>query len=723
MYSGVTPTNSFGYPSSAAKLGYQNQNQNLLTAASWNSHGGMSRKDEADDLEAEFQRLENRGGNSGFQGAEGRDDAVVLLEQEFQRLETRNNDVTFVDESPSDEVIHLEDQGSMPDEDELTEIMGCGALDLEVEFDNAVRRKEALLRQCSMDSDEADDILGDTSPERVEKKGLSEKVDQGPIPKRNTRLQERLDRLELASIDAEPTTDVSKYPRLLQIRQKRRERLKALKAIRQERAEIWDTLEANWEHVENSMTTARAVANVHVTKNDPDPVTTDGEGGIKESPPDMALMADDDSLRLSASDPSATEAGEALIELDLAAGGSFLEQAQVQAEPTSDLVELLASVNEKNRCAASVASMNLAVDSIPASTVSLLESMTADPHEMEEIDADGNITRKEDPPSFGAFLTQSMSDVGSNFVNMLKAVGSVEEQQQEEQQQQQQQEQYQEQEQVVTFQGTDTYEEDTGFATAPTEDSGLAAPTEEVLEEEAQEDDESAALDMELTGFAEAEPVFVQEAEPEAQGQGQMCAASPVLLESLLLCKQRRVIVDGDGEGGCINPFAQFGFKHAQQMCFPRNRSPTIQETTTETQGSFDPMTGDTSFEPMTGDRGSFDPTEGSIDLMPSNYSDSNYYVENNWTEEEDNKFMTSPPPDDSDSQGDDEREPTTAEKQSKRSKKSKKTKKDAINYAAAGGGAGETFFTLVDSLLVNSILNSVDEKVVNDMAHKFGFD
>ena len=163
-----------------------------------------------------------------------------------------------------------------------------------------------------------------------------------------------------------------------------------------------------------------------------------------------------------------------------------------------------------------------------------------------------------------------------------------------------------------------------------------------------------------------------------------------------------------------MNPFLQFGFDKAQQICRPRQHSPSIRKTQAELPGYIDPMVGNRgSFDPMQSNRDSFDPMQsnhGSIDPMPSTaYSDSNYYVGNTWSED-DQKFM-SPPIGESDSQCD-ERE---SSKRSKRSKKSKKKK--------TKGGASDAFFTLVDDLLVNNILNIVNEKAVNDMAHQFGFD
>lgn len=633
-------TGSYGYV-----MASQPAHQALSRAASWNSYGAASRKDEADELEAEFQRLgEGSRGGSFCQGIEGRD-------------EYNGAEVIHLEASPSDDIIHLEDQASLEEEEikvEPTGKKGFGVADLEAEFNDAVRRKEALFRNCSIDSNETDDILHDY----VEHKIMEDNRQHGAIPKQKSRLQVRLDRFERGNLDLEQNTDVSQYPRLQQIRQRRRERLKALQHIRQERAEIWDTLEANWEQMENSMTT-RAVANEYVNK-----TTETNEGPFKTDP------NDDDSLKLSASELSSKGDERS---------GDLTGAAAIAKEPTSDLVELLASMNEKNGITKTPPS------SVPESTVSLLENITADAKTVEGAIDNDKTDKKEDPPSFGAFLTQSMSDVGSKVVNILKSVRSVEEQQPEE-----------------SVQVTETCEEETNMFAAPTE--------------EGREDDESSALEMDLA--------VLEEEDPAAEAQG---CVNPL---QDFLDKKRRLVTEVGLGHGCLNPFVQFGMEKAQLMCPPKQHAPNTHETQAQlpvynnpimvgNRDSFDPVLGNRgSFDPMVGNRDSFDPMQsyhGSIDQMQSTaYSDTNDYVEieNNWSED-DQKSINLVEFADSRSDG---RQSTSSDNNFKRSKKSKKKKKGKE-------GASDLFFTLVDNLLVNNILNIVDEKVVNDMAHNFGFD
>ncbi|CAB9526359.1 expressed unknown protein [Seminavis robusta] len=768
----------------------------------------IMRNDDADQLEAEFARLESGRGRTavGFPHVDDeRDEHDAMhavqspkmgyeleeLEKEYERLETRNNEVIHVGdevlhmedellhvgdeimhveekpgqllEDPDDGVIHLEDQVSLGEnepqvhatehhelaggqedpEGKTTESLsfgaeeqhgnkhehsGYGIEDLEAEFDEALRRKEVLMRNCSMDSNEGeDDILGEIEEDEPK---------EDPPKKtavRKSRWQEKLERFERRGLDpAESTSDVSRYPRLQQIRQRRRERLKALMTIRQERAEIWNTLEANWEHMENSMT-RRMGTETKSRGQDPEPASGKHKSSdVRNEPTDASaheqddLMADD-SLRLSASeepisnepemvafenaieavaraeeedsppdapndsyDTEIAQASAAMAELSVAspqeAGLSPKTAATMPMSPLSPTESHKSQKSQKTpktpKSPKSPKSPGSPTsNAYPASPSSLLESIAFGATGKEQKDlmvaslqasnageSEGKTSQKEDPPpSFGAYVSQSMSDVGTKVVRILSAVRSNEEPQQQP---------------PIHQQGTDTVEEDT------------SQPTEE-----ARDDDETSnglGLDL-IAGFEEDEDEL-----HEQQG-----CVNP--LQSLI-GRPRRIVVEDVAGQGCINPFVTFGFEKATQMCGSQSAKSQNEKRK----------------------------ISGYIEQIPDTYSDIQDDVRQDELprnqSEDDQKF--SERLDGSLSQSDDRDMPpesmensavVAAPTPSKKSRRSKKNKHKKSTSAATKDGESnvgvDTFFTLVDDLLVNNILNIMDEKSVDKMAHTFGFD
>jgi len=580
--------------------------EGLRLVASWNSN-------KADELEAEFQRLEaSRIGS--FAGSERRD----------ENNEGNVKEIIVVEDIASEDIIHLEDQDSFEEEQEYSFVT------------EGILKRENIEKQAKEKSLEAECEALRKQEARMQ-----------------TRLQEKLDQLEGGGLAVESETDVSQYPRLQQIRMKRKERLTELETIRRERAQIWDMLEANWEQVEKNMVDAREVATEYLMKAE----------STATSAKDNA--ADEDSLKLSASERSANE--DEPSNDDLAGIALVVEVEDTittpASKPTADLVALLASMNagvneEKEGDSRAVVQESKNTSSrpinfadaveIPLSTSGLLESTTADAKKADDAVFE-NSSRKEDPPTnFGEFLQQKASNVGMAVANAMKSVGSVDGKQQQ-----------------LKFQRTETCEEET---------TNLGAFTDTF------KDDEGSDLERELGTFKVADPESevhgCSNALTSFWGKKMRDSNSPVSacvnpLQGLFV-NQRRIVMDGD------NPCTP-GFNKIQAACNPRQTSPTMNKRTI----SFDPST----IDPSTSHR-SLNRMQSNQSL-PSAYSDSNYDVE-----------VES---DDSVEEG--------REKSPKGSKSDEKTI-----------GVTEKFFSLVEDILVNSILNIADKDAMNDIARSYGF-
>ena len=606
----------------------------LPLSGSWNSYNPHSKNVEADRLEAEFARLENvrrEGKGVGYFKAEARDEKNIIHVVDMEENDDEGHQIIHLEDTTS---LEEEDNGvkvlsDKPNKSTTTVLKAYGIKDLEAEFEEALQRKEVLMRDCSMeDSDETDDILGDafivsSSEDNSCEEQQGEAQNKPTETKNKTSLQRKLERFERRG-QHDDTADVSKYPRLQQIRQRRRARLNALMNIRQERAEVWNTLEANWEQMERGLTKPLQETASSSKKRCPDPegssTCSDEECDRSERPSSIHhSQAPESGSVPKGRDPergnlpktrNVTKKSCTKDTTGHSSDNSAQEGPIDFANPKSTMYEFISASPQKET----------------EKTKNSNEAQRESPSDTDQADAD---TRGEDPPpsSFGEFISQSMS-------NILKAVGSKDRDDHPE----------------LAENRSETRDEDPSehIAIKPTEDGP--------------QDDETSTAQGEFT--------------------------------------------DDEHEQGCVNPLQDF----------VRKKRPKRYNIRTKHNRGNDVASGGCINVLKNWNCGKGAEAPEYIHPLPTKSTDPHDEYKHHFNNDgQGSGHLEASESSDRDIPGC--VNPLAGTKFGYGPSSSKSSKNGQHNDVVNG------FFTLVDDLLVNKILNIVDEKVVDDMANRFGFD